>query len=77
MLSALGQRIRQCLRKFMPEQKLSDRKYHNGVQKNINSVPLGRLIEPDDVAFTALFLVSEEGSLITGACFDVDGGRGI
>jgi NAD(P)-dependent dehydrogenase (short-subunit alcohol dehydrogenase family) len=29
------------------------------------------------VAFAALFLVSDEASLITGASLDVDGGRSI
>jgi 3-oxoacyl-[acyl-carrier protein] reductase len=65
------------LAQFMSEQKLSHRKYHNGVPTFVNSVPLGCLVEPDDMAHTVLFLLSEEGSLITGACFDVDAGRRI
>jgi 3-oxoacyl-[acyl-carrier protein] reductase len=43
----------------------------------ISSVPLGRLVEPEEVANAALFLASEESSMITGSCIFVDGGRGI
>jgi 3-oxoacyl-[acyl-carrier protein] reductase len=43
----------------------------------IGTIPLGRLAEAKDVAFTALFLASDESSLITGINLFVDGGRGI
>jgi NAD(P)-dependent dehydrogenase (short-subunit alcohol dehydrogenase family) len=36
--------------------------------------PLGRIVEPDEVASTALFLASEESSAITGAALVVDCG---
>jgi len=41
------------------------------------TVPLGRLSTPDDVASAALYLVSDEASLITGVALEVDGGRSI
>ena len=41
------------------------------------TVPMGRLAEPEDVAYAALFLASDEASLITGVALRVDGGRGI
>lgn len=41
------------------------------------SMPLGRIATPDDIANTALFLASDESSIITGICINVDGGRGI
>jgi 3-oxoacyl-[acyl-carrier protein] reductase len=37
-------------------------------------VPLGRFGKPDDVAYAALFLASEEASYITGATLDINGG---
>ncbi|MGH7826984.1 MAG: SDR family NAD(P)-dependent oxidoreductase [Candidatus Binatia bacterium] len=37
-------------------------------------VPLGRIGEPDDVAYAALYLASDEASFVTGAVLPVDGG---
>ncbi|MBV9590416.1 MAG: SDR family oxidoreductase, partial [Hyphomicrobiales bacterium] len=39
------------------------------------TVPLGRLSLPQDIANAALFLASDEASMITGAVLEVDGGR--
>jgi 3-oxoacyl-[acyl-carrier protein] reductase len=39
------------------------------------SVPLGRLSTPQDIANAALYLASDEASLITGVAFEIDGGR--
>jgi len=44
-------------------------------QKFIDTIPLGRLSQPDDIAKAALFLVSDQASFITGVCMEVDGGR--
>ncbi len=41
------------------------------------SLPLGRLIEADDVAKAALYLASELAEMITGHVLEVDGGRAI
>ena len=43
----------------------------------IDSVPLGRLARPEDVAYAALYLASDESAMLTGTSLDVDGGRGI
>lgn len=43
----------------------------------MGTVPLGRVCMPEDVANMVLFLASDEASYITGAAFDVDGGRGV
>jgi len=43
----------------------------------IGSVPLGRLPTPEDIAYAALYLASDESSSVTGSSIDVDGGRGI
>lgn len=44
-------------------------------QKFINTIPLGRLSQPEDIAKAALFLCSDEAEFITGVCMEVDGGR--
>ena len=46
-------------------------------ERMINSIPLGRLAVPDDIANAMVFLASDKASLITGSFIDVDGGRGI
>lgn len=44
-------------------------------QKFIDTIPLGRLSRPLDIARAALFLVSDDAEFITGVCLEVDGGR--
>ncbi|MER9645384.1 glucose 1-dehydrogenase [Mesorhizobium sp. M0199] len=46
-------------------------------QKFIDSIPLGRLCRPSDVAVAALYLASDEADFITGVEFPIDGGRTI
>lgn len=38
------------------------------------AVPMGRLVKPQEVAYAALFLASDESSFITGIFLPVDGG---
>ncbi|SFE44537.1 3-oxoacyl-[acyl-carrier protein] reductase [Lentibacillus persicus] len=42
-----------------------------------DSVPLGRLIKPEDIARSVKFLLSEDAGMVTGSVFHVDGGRNI
>lgn len=42
--------------------------------KLARQVPLGRIGEPDDIAYAVLFLASDEAKMITGAEIKVDGG---
>ena len=41
----------------------------------VATIPLGRMSRPADIAAAAVFLVSDEASMITGACLEIDGGR--
>lgn len=45
------------------------------VGKLIETIPLGRLAEPDDIAAAAVYLASDEASFVTGVVIPVDGGR--
>lgn len=44
-------------------------------QQFVNSIPLGRFSTPQDIANAALYLASDEASMITGVVLEVDGGR--
>lgn len=48
-----------------------------GREATIATIPLGRLAQAKDVANAALFLASDDASMITGEDLFVDGGRGI
>ncbi|MFD2924859.1 SDR family NAD(P)-dependent oxidoreductase [Halobacillus naozhouensis] len=41
------------------------------------SVPMGKLLTPENIASSIVFLLSEEANMVTGATLNVDGGRGI
>ena len=43
--------------------------------KFLSTIPLGRFSTPEDMANAALYLCSDEASMITGVCLRVDGGR--
>ncbi|PCD77899.1 SDR family oxidoreductase [Pseudothioclava arenosa] len=43
--------------------------------KFLSTIPLGRFSTPEDMASAALFLCSDEASMITGVAMEVDGGR--
>ncbi len=45
-----------------------------GNQRMLDGVPLGRWAEPEDVAYRALFLASDESSFMTGSELVIDGG---
>lgn len=43
--------------------------------KFLATIPLGRFSTPQDMGNAACFLCSDEASMITGVCMEVDGGR--
>lgn len=45
-------------------------------EQSIAEIPLGRLIEPEDIASAALFFCSPLADIVTGQCIAVDGGSG-
>ena len=48
-----------------------------GMKAMVSTIPLGHLAKPEDIAYAALYLASDEASMVTGISMNVDGGRGI
>ena len=45
------------------------------IERVEQTIPLGRIIEPEDVAAAALYLASDDARCVTGITLNVDGGR--
>jgi 3-oxoacyl-[acyl-carrier protein] reductase len=43
--------------------------------KFLSTIPLGRFSTPEDMANAAVYLCSDEASMVTGICMEIDGGR--
>ena len=43
--------------------------------KFISTIPIGRFSTPEDMGNAACYLCSDEASMVTGVCMEVDGGR--
>ena len=43
--------------------------------KFLSTIPLGRFSSPEDMGNAACYLCSDEASMVTGVCMEVDGGR--
>lgn len=44
-------------------------------EKFLSTIPLGRFSQPEDMGHAAVYLCSDEASMVTGVCMEVDGGR--
>ena len=54
---------------------MKDKDYEEFLEKSKTTHPLGRVGEPEEVAQLIYFLASEKASWITGATYEIDGGR--
>ncbi|HXQ58719.1 MAG TPA: SDR family NAD(P)-dependent oxidoreductase [Acidimicrobiales bacterium] len=45
------------------------------IERGLEAVPLGRLVQADDVAALAVHLMTDESRSVTGSVFSIDGGR--
>jgi len=45
-------------------------------RRSVSEIPIGRMVEPEEIANLVLFLVSEKASAITGQTIAVEGGAG-
>ncbi len=55
---------------------MSEENYAKFVENAKNTHPLGRAGTPEEVAELIMFLASEKASWVTGATYEIDGGRG-
>jgi len=55
--------------------ELTENLPQNSKNDLLNRIPIGKIGTPEDIAYTALFLASEEAKYITGQTITVDGGR--
>jgi 3-oxoacyl-[acyl-carrier protein] reductase len=43
--------------------------------KFLSTIPIGRFSTPEDLGNAASWLCSDEASMVTGVCMEIDGGR--
>jgi NAD(P)-dependent dehydrogenase (short-subunit alcohol dehydrogenase family) len=60
---------------YKSELKLSDTQIEQLILQTVESTPLGRVGQPDEIAKAVSFLASDDASYITGTELFVDGGR--
>jgi 3-oxoacyl-[acyl-carrier protein] reductase len=46
-------------------------------QELMATIPIGRFAQPEEMAYGALYLASDESAMVTGISLNIDGGRGI
>ncbi|RIK33925.1 MAG: hypothetical protein DCC57_24710, partial [Chloroflexi bacterium] len=47
------------------------------LQRRLAGTPMGRLVQPEEIAYAYLFLASDEASMVTGTNLQVDGGASL
>lgn len=55
----------------------TDEQMEEARKQRIKHIPLGRIAEPEDIAYAALYLVSDEARMLTGTSLNVDGGNAL
>ena len=46
------------------------------INSRLSDIPLGKLVQPEDIAASVLFFCSPLANMVTGQCIAVDGGSG-
>lgn len=47
----------------------------SGIDELVETIPMGRLVEPEEVAAAVAFLAGDDAAMITGSALTIDGGR--
>ena len=64
-----------CIAPGWIDTEMTDELPENLKSTLLDRIPLGKIGTPEDIAYTALFLASNEANYITGQTITVDGGR--
>ena len=64
-----------CIAPGWIDTEMTDEVPENSKNALLDRIPLGKIGKPEDIAYTALFLASNEANYITGQTITVDGGR--
>ena len=64
-----------CIAPGWIDTEMTDELPENSKSSLLDRIPLGKIGKPEDIAYTALFLASNEANYITGQTITVDGGR--
>ncbi len=67
------ERVMQIFTREAEDKKVS---VERAVADRVREIPLGRLVEPEDLAQAVLFFCSPMAAMVTGQCIAVDGGSG-
>ncbi len=66
-----------CITPTMTETPMTEGFSEKWKKVIMSNIPIGRIAKPEDVAYAALYLASDESLMLTGTSINVDGGRGI
>jgi len=66
-----------CINPFMTDTQMVKQLPEEVVKAAVSTIPLGRIAKPEDIAYAALYLASEESAMLTGMGINVDGGHGV
>ena len=73
-LAAFGIRVNNICPGVTEGTPMGDRAIGNVSKEYLKTIPLGRFATPDDIAYGALYLASDESSYITGSTLSINGG---
>jgi NAD(P)-dependent dehydrogenase (short-subunit alcohol dehydrogenase family) len=63
------------LKKFLGAK--TDEQLEEARKQRLKAIPLGRTATPEDIAYAAVYLASDESRMLTGDAINVDGGTGL
>lgn len=61
----------------MVREAMADVNWDEWEKARVQTIPIGRLGKPEDIAYAALYLAFDESAMLTGTCINVDGGYGV